>query len=77
MGNTIYEVIVLEMYDFDQANYMSKLQDLRREEERLKKYLNENRGVLANYEIDRIEHTIIGIRSEEQQIDQILNGGFY
>jgi hypothetical protein len=67
----------MEMYEFDRANYNGKLQDLKREEERLEKYLQENRNALASYEINRIEHTLTGLKSEEQQISMLMDGGFY
>lgn len=65
------------MYEFDRANFNGRLQDLKKEEERLEKYLTDNSNSIADYELKRVKNTLTGIRVEEQEITQIMSGGFY
>jgi hypothetical protein len=67
----------MEMYDFNNANYNGRLNELKEEEARLERYLAENSTSIADYEVKRIKNTLTGIRVEEQEITQLINGGFY
>ncbi|WP_139904710.1 hypothetical protein [Clostridium thermarum] len=67
----------MEMYDFNNTKYNIRLQELKEEEARLERFLAENSTAMADYEVKRIKNTLTGIRVEQQEIVQILNGGFY
>ncbi|WP_163193007.1 hypothetical protein [Clostridium thermarum] len=67
----------MEMYDFNNAKYNIRLQELKEEEARLERFLAENSTTMADYEVKRIKNTLTGIRVELEEIVQIMNGGFY
>lgn len=67
----------MEMYDFNNTSYNIRLQELKEEEARLERFLAENYSTMADYEVKLIKNTLTGIRVEQQEIVQLMNGGFY
>lgn len=58
-------------------NYKDQLKDLEEEEAYLARYLHENINSLNDNEVLRIKNQIAGIRSMQEEINQIITGGFY
>ncbi|NLM34076.1 MAG: hypothetical protein GX206_01410 [Clostridiales bacterium] len=65
------------MIDFQQADYNSRMMELKAEEERLEKYLANNSASMTDNDVKRLKHTLTGIKMEQEEIRQIVDGGFY
>jgi len=65
------------MIDFQQADYNSRMMELKAEEERLEKYLANNSASMTDHDVKRLKHTLTGIKMEQEEIRQIVDGGFY
>lgn len=67
----------MDMLNFQNSNYNSRIMELRAEEERLESYLSSNSASMTDHEVKRLKHTLTGIRMEQEAIIQIIDGGFY
>lgn len=57
--------------------YSSRLQELDMEESSLERYLSENGNTLNSMEIDEVKSRLVGIKTEKQELDELVTGGFY
>jgi len=53
------------------------MMELKAEEERLEKYLANNSASMTDHDVKRLKHTLTGIKMEQEEIRQIVDGGFY
>jgi hypothetical protein len=74
-GNNNSEVRWILMYNHENLNI--RLQQLESEEANLQRYLYENASSLDNSEVSNINNSLIGVRLEKSEIEQIISGAFY
>ncbi len=65
----------MEMYDNTKLN--NRLQELNEEESNLQKSLLKNSNSLSQDAIKEVEYSLIGVKTEKEQIKNMLSGGFY
>lgn len=57
-------------------NYTSKLDQLKKEEAELNKYLSENQNI-DEAKLQQIKNELIGLKAAQEELDSLMNGGFY
>jgi hypothetical protein len=74
-GNNNSEVRCIQMNNHESFNI--RLQQLKSEEANLEKYLQENGNSLDSSEVSNINNSLIALRLEKNEIEQIVSGAFY
>ncbi|NLZ49204.1 MAG: hypothetical protein GX895_10570 [Clostridiales bacterium] len=67
----------MDMLEFQQRDYDRRMKELKVEEERIVKYLSSNSASMTDGEVKKLKHTLTGIKMEQEEINQIMDGGFY
>lgn len=67
----------MDMLEFQQRDYDRRMKELKAEEERIVKYLSSNSASMTDGEVKKLKHTLTGIKMEQEEINQIMDGGFY
>jgi hypothetical protein len=57
-------------------NYTSKLDQLKKEEAELNKYLSENQNI-DEAKQQQIRNDLIGLKAAQEELDSLMHGGFY
>lgn len=65
----------MEIYNSNRLN--NRLKELNKEELSLKKNLIENSNSIPQDSIEKMENSLVGVKSEKEQIKNMLSGGFY